>query len=144
MALFSAVALIVVLLDQASKIYVRSHWALGQSVTVIPHLLWITRIANTGAAFGMLPSATPILALLGIGATVVVFLLARGSQTRWILMGYGLLLGGILGNLIDRLGARTVTDFIQVPHFAIFNVADSAITVGTILLVIGYLFTVSR
>jgi signal peptidase II len=121
-------------------------------VTLIPGWLRIVHNENPGAAFGMLADGNPFLRsviLIGVSATVLIFvgmaLMVRspayaGPLTRF---GLGSVLGGALGNLYDRVVHGTVTDFIEVFHgnwvFPAFNVADSAITVGAILLLVGVL-----
>lgn len=120
--------------DRLIKIWVAHTLTLGQSITVMPGLLWITYIVNQGAAFGLFPNATPVfiavaVVLLGMVA-VTLWRYARFSRlSGW---GIGLLAGGALGNLWDRVVSGQVIDYIHVRDYAIFNLADSAIVVGMI------------
>lgn len=133
----------VVVLDQLVKLAIVRMLPVYDSVNVIPHLLDLTYVRNTGVAFGVLnetslpfkgviTSALAVVALIGIG------LYARQLQAheRWARVGLTLILGGALGNLIDRLRLGYVVDFVDVYwrnwHFWAFNVADAAITVGAV------------
>ncbi|MCT1368451.1 signal peptidase II [uncultured Kocuria sp.] len=129
-------------LDQVSKHMVVSHMTEGQVIPVVDGVLWWRFIRNPGAAFSMGESITWIFTIvMAVVACVVVFYLPRARSRAWILGLFGLL-AGVLGNLTDRLfrepgfGRGHVVDFISVPHFAIFNVADSCITVSIVVLAI--------
>lgn len=138
MAAFAIVAAVILAADLWTKAYAVAHFA-GRQVTVIPHVLWFTYTLNSGAAFSMLTSATGLLAAVGVAASIGVIYLALRQPSWWLRIGWGLLLGGIVGNLIDRIWHGQVVDFIQVPHWPIFNVADSAITVGAVIVAIMFL-----
>ncbi len=125
---------------------------LFDSVPLIPGLLRIVHTENPGAAFGVLAEGNPFLrsaVLIGVSAAVLVFvayaLWSRGTSfsSAWTRIGLSLILGGAIGNLYDRVLHGTVTDFIEVYHgawsFPAFNVADSAITVGAVLLMLDML-----
>jgi len=146
------VASLVIVADRISKISIHGTLGLFDSVSVIPGWLRIVHTENPGAAFGFLAEGNPYLrsaVLVGISALVLVFvasaLWGRGSSFTTIgaRLGLSLVLGGAAGNLYDRIAHGTVTDFIEVYHgtwsFPAFNVADSAITVGAILLLIELL-----
>lgn len=127
-----------VVLDQIVKYLVRANIPLGGSVPFIPHLLDLTYVQNTGAAFSMLRSHTWVLTLI---STVVVVamcaLLVKGFfKNRLGLFSAALVLAGGMGNLIDRVVFGFVTDMFQTifVDFAVFNVADCCITVGVPLL----------
>ncbi|HEY2434284.1 MAG TPA: signal peptidase II [Vicinamibacterales bacterium] len=137
----------VVVVDQLSKFLVRSTIPLYAKRTIIPRLLDFTHVQNTGAAFGVLNAADfPYKSALMIGiaalALVAISLYARqlGSHEKLSRYGLALILGGAFGNLIDRAIAGHVVDFVDVywgdAHFWAFNVADAAITVGAILVLI--------
>jgi signal peptidase II len=137
----------IVALDQVTKALVRESIGLHDNVVVVPGLLNLTHVLNTGAAFGMLnaadfPFKSVVVALLAIGALVAiaVYALVFGSETRLARFSLTLILAGACGNLIDRALSGAVVDFVDVYwgswHFWTFNVADSAITVGAILLVL--------
>lgn len=145
-ARFFSVAIIVIVLDQWTKILVRQ---LPLYETWLPKgWEWLAPYArilhsfNTGAAFGSFQNLSllfTVLAFLVAGLLVYYFPSIAGTNS-WMQFAMGLQLGGALGNVIDRLfNEMRVTDFISVGNFAIFNIADSAITVGTTILVIGML-----
>jgi signal peptidase II len=139
-------ALVIVVADQATKALVRARVELHDSVEIVPGFLSITHVLNTGAAFGLLnaadfPFKSLVVGLLAIGALVAIAIYAMtfGSETRLARLSLTLILAGACGNLIDRAIAGAVVDFVDVYwrswHFWTFNIADSAITVGAILLV---------
>jgi signal peptidase II len=141
-----AIAAIIVF-DQLTKLVVRHTMALHDSINVIPGLLDLTHVQNTGAAFGLLNAADfpykPAV-MIGIAALALVAIAAYGSQLgyheRLARFGLSLILGGAFGNLIDRAVAGHVVDFVDVywgtSHFWAFNVADAAITVGAVLVLL--------
>ena len=136
-----ALAVLVFVIDQGSKYLVVTQMRLGERITVVDGLLWWYSIRNSGAAFSMGENVTWIFTLIMVvAATVVMYLLRRARALSWAL-ALGGLLGGICGNLFDRLfrepgfGSGHVVDFISVPNFAIFNIADSAICVCMALIV---------
>jgi signal peptidase II len=137
----------VVALDQVTKLIVRRTLPLGDSRSIIPELLDLTHVHNTGAAFGLLNAADfpykPAV-MIGIAAVALVAIAAYATQLgfheRMARFGLALILGGAFGNLIDRAVAGYVVDFVDVywgaTHFWAFNVADSAITIGAILVLL--------
>lgn len=144
------VAVAVVVLDQITKAMVRPALILHQSIELIPGLLDLTRVHNTGAAFGMLnavdfPQKTLVLslvALLALGG--VAWYAAMVPLTdRLARIGIAGVLGGAIGNLIDRATAGYVLDFVDAYwrhwHFWAFNVADAAITIGVIFMILDML-----
>ena len=142
--LYAVLAAVLILVDQLSKYLVRAHIPLGESVPFIPHILDLTYVRNTGAAFSILQEHTWILTLASAVIVVIVGLMV----TRKVLTGrLGLLsavlvMAGGVGNLIDRLIFKYVTDMFQTVFmdFAVFNVADCCITVGVVLLCVYLLF----
>ena len=139
------VALCVVLLDQASKEWVRGAFSLHESVPVIPGFFHLTYIRNTGAAWGLFSGQNIALSALALVmlAVLVAFrrkILPPGRVHR---VALGLLCGGIVGNLFDRLRLDYVVDFldffVRSSHFPAFNVADSAICIGVGIYVLGTL-----
>jgi signal peptidase II len=144
------IAAAIVVLDQATKALVRSRLPLHESVTVIPGFFDFTHVRNTGAAFGMLnnidfaykPAVMVIVALVALGA-VAGYALTLPATQRMARYGLALILGGAIGNLIDRATMGYVVDFVDVywrgVHFWAFNVADSAITVGVALMLLDVL-----
>ena len=148
-----ALSLLIVLADRWSKIAIRHSMSSFDSVSIIPGWLRIIHTENPGAAFGILAEGNPWLRsgiLIGVSALVLVFVVsalwgqrtAFTNETSRMALGraLGLILGGAAGNLYDRVVHGTVTDFIEVYHgswsFPAFNVADSAITIGAILLLL--------
>ncbi len=135
-------ASVIILLDQVSKAFIRSNLAMGQMWVpwdwLMPYAR-IVRVGNTGVAFGMFQGMQPVLALLSLLVSIaIIYYYPRISQDDWTLrLALGLQLGGALGNLIDRIFFGHVTDFISVGTFPVFNVADSCITVGVIVLILG-------
>ncbi|MEX1159169.1 MAG: signal peptidase II [Thermomicrobiales bacterium] len=115
-------------------------------VEIIPGLLQLTFVRNTGSAFGLFQGNSEILKVLAIGAVVALLVYyVRSAARDWALsLALGLQLGGALGNIIDRFIHGYVVDFIDVPRFPTFNVADSAITVGVVLLMWSLLFRDNR
>lgn len=144
---FTAAAL-VVLADRASKLVIQHKIAFTDSISIVSGWLRIIHTENAGAAFGVLAQGNVFLrtaVLIGVSSLVLLFVVSAlwnpnssftAMATR---VGLGLILGGAVGNLYDRVLHGTVTDFIEVYHgawsFPAFNVADSAITVGAVLLV---------
>lgn len=122
-------------LDQVTKAYARTHFA-SHPIQVIPHVLSLVYTENTGAAFSLFTSETRILTAISLIAVFVVICLARSARTAALRLAYGLLLGGIVGDLIDRLLRGRVIDFIRLPHWPVFNLADAAITVGGVILAV--------
>jgi len=140
------ISLLVIALDQYTKHLVREHLPLNVSWNPIPWLdpiVTLTHTRNTGAAFGLFPGMGFFFVIVALVVVVVIIVyyrrLAAGS---WMLrIALGLQLGGAVGNnLIDRLCRGYVTDFIDVRVWPVFNLADSAVVIGTILLAIYALF----
>jgi signal peptidase II len=145
-----AIVTLIVVADQIVKALVRSRLALHESVTVIPGFFDLTRVHNTGAAYGFLdavdfPFKTVLLACVAVAALVGLGVYAtRLDQSQPLTrLGLTLVMGGALGNLIDRVSAGYVLDFVDLYsgnwHFWAFNVADSAITIGVVLMVLELL-----
>ncbi len=130
---------LVVAVDQAAKAAIEAHLVLGQKVEVLGPLK-LTLSHNQGVAFGLAGGAGAGLVLVTVVALGVVgYLFSRKPTRPWMWVATGLIAGGALGNLADRIRAEAVTDFIQLPSWPPFNVADMAITVGVLLLVLLYL-----
>ena len=140
----------VVIVDQITKAMVRPALALHESVPVIPGFLDLTRVHNTGAAFGMLnaadfPMKTLVLSLVAMVALggVAWYAVTVPLTDRLARVGVAGVLGGAIGNLIDRAATGYVLDFVDAYyggwHFWAFNVADAAITVGVIFMILDML-----
>ena len=138
---------VIVAVDQLTKAIVRQVLPLGESRSIVPEFLDLTHVHNTGAAFGLLNAVDfpykPIV-MIAIAAVALVAIAAYATQLgfheRMARFGLALILGGAFGNLIDRASAGYVVDFVDVywgaTHFWAFNVADSAITIGAILVLL--------
>lgn len=130
---------LVLLADQASKAAIRDHLVLGEQVGVLGPLE-LTYVHNKGVAFGLAGGAGVGLVLITFAALAVVgYLFARNPTRPWMWVAVGLLAGGALGNLADRIRADAVTDFIHIGSWPAFNLADVSISAGVILLVLLYL-----
>lgn len=144
------IALVIVVVDQITKAIVRSQFELHEGVLVIPGFFNLTRVHNTGAAFGMLnavdfPFKTVALSVVAACALAgLAFFAATLPAVQWLSrLGIALIIGGAAGNLIDRIALGYVTDFVDLYwqgwHFWAFNVADAAITVGVIFMILDTL-----
>ena len=134
LGLAGLIAVFVVLADQLSKIEVRANISVGERVDVIGPLEF-THTHNDGVAFGMASGGGIVVILLSLGALVALgAFLAHAPRSRPVWIASGLILGGAVGNLVDRINQGHVTDFVLLPHWPAFNVADCAITIGVIVL----------
>lgn len=140
--LMGVIALAVVVLDQLVKVLVRSTIEPGEVVDVLPGLD-LVHATNTGIAFSLFSGSTGVIAVLTLVtiAVIAVVLVAYAGQHQLVPIGGGLLLGGSIGNLIDRLTREGVTDFIAIGPWPAFNIADMSVTCGAILLVIAVIVT---
>jgi signal peptidase II len=147
-----AIALVIVIADQFTKALIVDDFQLGESRTVTSFFN-IVRVHNTGAAFSFLAGASGWQRwfFVGLGAAAtgfIIWMLLRHGGQRLFSLSLALILGGAIGNVIDRLLHGYVVDFIQVhyggAYFPSFNVADSAITVGAALLILDELLRVRR
>jgi signal peptidase II len=140
MLLFWLPALAVFVADRLSKLYIMRHMAVGESHRVLGEFFRITSVRNSGAAFGLFAGWYHLFLWISLAAIVLVLALywrsARGHRLRSLALG--LVLGGAFGNLYDRFRYHEVVDFLEFTfgrfHFAVFNTADSAVTVGVVLL----------
>jgi signal peptidase II len=144
--------IVIVALDQLTKAIVRATLPLHNSVTVIPGFVDFTHVRNTGAAFGILnyaefPFKTVVIAVIATAALIGVGMYAASLAHHQLVarIGLALIIGGAAGNLLDRIAAGSVVDFVDVYwnsyHFWAFNVADSAITVGVAIMILDMLGT---
>lgn len=130
------IALVVILIDQATKLAITRQIPLGSSVPVMGDLVYFTSVRNPGGAFGTFQSGTGVLTLITMATVIGIAALVRRKADLSLHMGLALslLLGGAVGNLIDRLRFHHVIDFIDLRVWPVFNVADSAITVAVFVL----------
>jgi signal peptidase II len=140
--IFLLIAAVIVALDQASKFWITSHLSVGESLPEIGRLL-IIHLQNTGAIFGLFTGQGFLLTLVALVGLIVVLMFFRYLSQSSILgsIALGLVFGGAAGNLVDRIRTGAVTDFIYVRlwgdfYWPAFNVADSAISVGVVVLMI--------
>jgi signal peptidase II len=139
-----AVVPAVFLFDRLTKTWITSHYAQGEGFAVVSNVFHITRVNNTGAAFGLWRGATFFLIAVTAAAALAIFVtLWRSHRASAAAMGWSLVLAGALGNLYDRLRFGYVIDMIDLRVWPVFNVADSAICVGAAF-VLWSVFRASR
>jgi signal peptidase II len=135
-----SVAFGVFMADRLTKAWVNAEIPFGTEVSVIDHIVGITNVRNSGAAFGVAPAFAGIFliasVLVAIGLAVYVI---RNQGDELSYGALGMVMGGTLGNGFDRIVNGTVTDFINFHFWPVFNVADSAISIGVLLILAGYL-----
>jgi signal peptidase II len=135
-ALAGLVVVLVLALDQGTKALVRSSIAPGERRDVLGPLTFVD-VHNRGVAFGFLGGGGAIVLIVTLAAlTLLLVYFARHADRPLLWLPTGLVLGGALGNLIDRINQGYVTDFIHFPHWPAFNVADMCITGGVVALVL--------
>ena len=146
-ARFLVVSALIVALDQWTKLWIERTLEPHGRLEVVPGLFDLVHVQNTGIAFGLFPAGrelggTLVLTALGFVALAVVSVYFRRTSERepLLLLSLSLVLGGAVGNLIDRILLRAVTDFLDVyvgaHHWPAFNVADSGVTVGIVLMLV--------
>jgi len=135
---------LVIASDQLSKLWIRTHLALGESFPITDRLSLI-HIRNTGSAFGLLANQTFLIIVISIAALVFILLFLRylSPATTLSIISISLIMGGAVGNLIDRLRFGSVTDFIYFRlwgnfHWPAFNIADASIVVGVFVLIYAF------
>jgi signal peptidase II len=131
---------IIAVADQIIKAIVVSHLYLHESILVLSGILSITRIHNSGIGFGLFPDMPDVFMIVRLISmfAVLYFYLRFGPRGYSFTVGCGLIMGGALGNLIDNFRLGYVVDFINFRFWPVFNVADSAVTVGVLLLLITF------
>lgn len=138
-------AIIVLLLDQFTKAIVRKYVAPVELIEVIKGFFEISYAENTGAAFGTFAGQNRIFIVVGFIAIIFMLLYYRQfKESLWMKIALGFLLGGAMGNLVDRLVFHYVTDFIRVRYWLFqlrwwpsYNIADAAVFIGAVMLIIG-------
>jgi len=143
-ALCLIVIALVSTLDQLSKLWIRTHLPIGESLNITDRLIFI-HVENTGSAFGLLANQTFLIITISIAGSLFILLFLRylSPATNLSVVSIGLILGGAVGNLIDRIRFGSVTDFIYFRlwgdfHWPAFNIADAAITVGVFVLIYSF------
>ena len=139
------IALFVILLDQITKWLIVSKMYLGESIPIIDNIFYITSHRNRGAAWGILQGQMWLFYVITIIVIVgIMYYLYKAAKGKWMLgVSLALMLGGAIGNFIDRVIRKEVVDFIHTYvfgyNFPVFNIADSALVIGVILLMIQML-----
>lgn len=131
-------ALVIVLIDQLTKFLIRQNFRLNESIPIIKNFLHITYVTNTGSAFSLFRGFNLIFILFSVIVIAAIFYFIKQIKNNEKLLQFcmGLLLGGTTGNLIDRLFYGAVTDFINFRIWPVFNVADSAVTISVMFLIV--------
>ncbi|MBN7276549.1 signal peptidase II [Lactobacillus acetotolerans] len=142
--LYLIISLLVVVADQGLKSFIINNYSVGEVHQIIPGILSFNYLQNNGAAWNILTGQMWLFYIISTVAIIIClyFLLNKKYKNPLFDVGISLVLGGIIGNFIDRLHLKYVIDMLQVDfmHFNIFNIADSAITVGVILVFIYLIF----
>jgi signal peptidase II len=142
--LAGAICVAVVIADQIVKAAIERNIVLGEKVDVLGPLK-LTLSHNEGVAFGLAGgSGAPLVVVTLVALGIVLYLFSRNPTRPGMWIATGLLAGGAIGNLADRVRVGAVTDFIELPHWPPFNLADVSITAGVILLVLIYLREAER
>jgi len=141
-----AIALAVAILDQLTKLISEAHIPLGHTVPVIGSLLSFTEVHNRGGAFGMLQPWTGALTVIGIAVVVAILIFSRSKNRLPVIIAAALAcqLGGAIGNVADRIRCGYVIDFIDLHWWPVFNIADSSIIIGILLLAYYLVFHEGR
>lgn len=134
-----AIAAITLLIDQLSKLSIQRVMSLNQSAPIIPGVFHITYTKNTGTAFGLFTDQTILFVCIALAIIVLIIVYSRRVPRgrQGLRISLALILGGALGNLIDRIRVGAVIDFLDFRIWPVFNIADSAISIGAVLLFIA-------
>lgn len=151
MWLIIAIVALTIVLDQVTKYLVASQMTIGQSIPIIDNFLYITSHRNAGAAWGIFQGKMMFFYLitLAVIAVVIVWMTRLDiKKDKWLMIALALILGGAVGNLIDRVLYQHVVDFIDTYilgyDFPIFNIADSALCIGVVLMAIDAILDMKR
>jgi signal peptidase II len=142
LSLLLVVAVIALALDIASKHLAVARLSDRGQVEVVDGLLHLRLVRNSGAAFGFASGLTVVFSIVAAAVVVVILRAARTLRNAWYAVALGLVLGGAVGNLLDRIFRPPgvfrgrVIDFVELPHYPVFNVADSCIVTGGVLMVL--------
>lgn len=140
-----SVAAILLIFDQLIKLLVRSKVSLMEEISVIPGFFSIYHLENTGGAFSIFSGATIVLIVLSVLVLAFIhcYVITDEKMTKWRIFGLGIVIGGIVGNLVDRLLYGAVVDYLSFNifgyEFPVFNLADVGITIGFLILAINIL-----
>ena len=136
----SLIALLIVFIDQLTKLLIIKNFKLNETLPIINNIFHLTYIQNTGAGFGILKGFNILLILIAIAVVIIIFYYFKKIRENEILLQFlvGFILGGTLGNLIDRIRLSYVIDFLDFRIWPVFNIADSFVTIGIIGLIIYF------
>ena len=136
--IFWIAAVAVIAIDQWTKWIVASHFLPGESRIFIPHVVWWTYVQNVHGAFGLFGDSPVLLIGLAIVVLALFYWAFRDLATRSMVVriAFGAIVGGAVGNIVDRVRLHYVVDFIDFRWWPVFNAADSFITLGVIALII--------
>lgn len=142
MGVLLAVAFVVLCLDLGTKLLAVAQLTEREPVVVIQDVLSLRLVRNPGAAFGVAQGLTIVLTVIAVLVILVILRIARRLRSTSWAIGLGMVLGGAIGNLVDRIFREPapfrghVVDFLELPHWPVFNLADSAIVVGGVFMVL--------
>jgi len=128
------ISVITIIIDQLIKLFIKTN--ITKDIVIIPKIFKITNVINTGAAFSILKNNNTLLILITIIILVLLNYYIKKNNIENDYFELGIILGGIVGNLFDRLLYNGVIDYIEISSFPVFNLADSLIVLGIILLII--------
>lgn len=128
------ISVITIIIDQLIKLFIKTN--ITKDIVIIPKIFKITNIINTGAAFSILKNNNTLLILITIIILVLLNYYIKKNNIENDYFELGIILGGIVGNLFDRLLYNGVIDYIEISNFPVFNLADALIVLGIILLII--------
>jgi signal peptidase II len=143
------VAVVVLGLDLATKLVAVAQLTETEMVEVVDGVLSLRLVRNPGAAFGVAQGLTLALTVIAVVVILVILRISRRLRSPGWAVGLGMVLGGAIGNLVDRIFRSPgplrghVVDFLELPHFPVFNIADSAIVTGGVLMVLLSLFGIA-
>ena len=134
------IATFILVIDQIVKVSIDSFWRINEIITVIPNFFYFTKVYNDGAAWSMLDGSIKILIIVAVLALIFLINYQKHFQNKYRnIIAFGLIYGGLLGNLVDRIIYGYVIDYIKILigsyNFPVFNIADVAIVSGFILLI---------
>jgi len=137
--LFFTISITIILVDRVTKLFFTDLLSLNESLPVIHNVLHMTLVHNTGIAFGLLQGQSVVIIIIPIVALLLIFNIyyyRRNDEalSRSYIIGFSLILGGAVGNLIDRISYGYVIDFLDFQVWPVFNIADSAITGGAVII----------
>ncbi len=138
--LFISIAFLALLADQVTKWIVVRTMYLHESIPMVPGVFSITRVHNSGIAFGLFPGMPDLFMVITFVSMLIVvyFYLTVEPRSGWLTVGCSLILGGAMGNLLDRFRYEYVVDFLHFSFWPAFNVADSCVSTGVVLLLISF------